>query len=134
MDWRDVQQSNTSHALHLLPDVQPGRVRPLTANITGTWFIDDTGYISINGTQIASGSSVYPNGLAFTVPDADLLAGTNTLSVTTSSDDTSDDGVRVIITTATASPSPTGAPEPASLVLVAAAAGALAWRRLAARA
>jgi hypothetical protein len=89
-----------------------------TAVISGLWYIDDTGTLSINGTVIDTQTRTW-NGVAFTIPDSDLNAGTNTISVTMTSDDGIDDGARVVFTTATASPVGTSAaPEPSSLLLL----------------
>lgn len=83
-----------------------------TAVITGTWYVDDTGTLSINGIPIDTETRTF-NGVSFTVPDADLVAGINTLSVTMTANDQTDDGIRVEISQATAD-----TPEPGTLVML----------------
>lgn len=93
-------------------------LNPSTANISGTWFIDDDGTLNINGTQIGSGVDTFVSGLPFTIPDSDLNAGMNTISMTITSDNLNDDGVRLIFTNAIASPTTTTVSEPSSLALL----------------
>lgn len=88
-----------------------------TAVISGTWYIDDNGALSINGISLATGSDTF-NGAPFSIPTADLLSGTNTITVTMTSDDGGDDGVRVQFTTATANALTSTTPEPSSLILL----------------
>ncbi len=82
-----------------------------TAVITGIWSIDDTGTLFINGIPIDTETRTFA-GVSFTVPDADLIDGINTLSVAMTADDGMDDGARVEITQATAD-----TPEPCTLVM-----------------
>ena len=77
----------------------------------------------MNGTEIGAGDDTF-NGIAFLVPDADLLSGTNTISVEMVSDDESDDGVRVQFSQDTASPL-SATPLPGALPLFAGGLGAL---------
>lgn len=105
-------------------------LNPSTANISGTWFIDDTGTLSINGIVIGSGSDTFVSGLPFTIPDADLNAGTNTISMTITSDNLADDGARLSFTSATASPSSVSTvPEPGTMTLLGLGGAALAALR-----
>lgn len=69
-------------------------VGPIAA-ITGTWYIDDTGTLSVNGHLVDAESDNFVSGSAFTIPAAFLVPGVNAIAVIMTSDDLRDDGVRV---------------------------------------
>jgi hypothetical protein len=86
-----------------------------SASISGSWTIDDAGTLNLNGNQLGSLSSGGWSSLhSFSVPtgSADFVLGTNTLSITITSDDRFLEGARLEGTLTTAS---TGVPEPATL-------------------
>jgi hypothetical protein len=107
-------------------------LNPATATISGVWGISDTGTLSINGQVIDTQSNTVLGGVIFTVPDADLLSGSNTIAITMTSDDGSDDGVRLLFNSATAAQLAGAVPEPSTwtmLILGFAGIGFMAYRR-----
>ena len=107
-------------------------LNPATATISGVWAISDTGTLSINGHVIDTESNTFFGGTTFTLPDADLLSGSNTIAMTMTSDDGSDDGVRLLFRTATATQLTGAVPEPstwAMLILGFVGIGFMAYRR-----
>lgn len=109
---------------------------PSSVVITGEWAVDNSGYIMVNGTQVATGASgLVANGTlgafksftSFTLnfSNADFISGTNTIDFyvtnsTAGSPNTT--GLNVDISSATAS----AAPEPVSFSLAGIALAALA--------
>jgi hypothetical protein len=86
-----------------------------SASISGTWTIDDGGTLALNGNTLGTLTSGGWSSLhSFSVPtgSADFVVGTNTLSITITSDDRFLEGARLEGTLTTAS---TGVPEPATL-------------------
>ncbi len=85
-----------------------------TAQFTGgEWTIDDEGYIQLNGTTIASlGDGNWGSLLSFNIPTSDLVAGVNTLTITSINSDSYIEGVRLegTLTVAPAPPSITSQP------------------------
>ena len=85
-----------------------------TAQFTGgEWTIDDEGYIQLNGTTIASlGDGNWGSLLSFNIPTSDLVAGVNTLTITSINSDSYIEGVRLegTLTVALAPPSITSQP------------------------
>jgi hypothetical protein len=78
-----------------------------TAVISGQWGIDDYGQLFINGIAISpyetgGGSPYWGYPMSFSVPDADLLPGLNTITAVMQGSDQNYDGVRVEFDTATA--------------------------------
>ena len=62
---------------------------------SGAFAADDTGTIYINGHELASAVNAWANWTSFTIPTADLVVGTNTLSLVTSNGDYELEGLRV---------------------------------------
>ena len=83
-----------------------------TSDITGNWSVDDDGTLNVNGNLIDTEPN-FINGVAFDIPVADLVAGTNSITVVMVSDNNYDDGVRVQFDQTLAS-----APEPAAWMLL----------------
>ena len=67
-----------------------------TVSISGSWAIDDTGTLSLNGNQISTASAQY-SLKAFSVPvgSAFFKPGVNSLTITMTSSDNNMDGVRL---------------------------------------
>jgi hypothetical protein len=84
------------------------------------WYIDDDGTLSANGHLVDTEDDTF-SGAAFTIPTTDLVSGTNTITVTMTSDDQVDDGMRVQFT----NPTTSATPLPAALPLFAGGLGAL---------
>ncbi|HWB55149.1 MAG TPA: hypothetical protein VG722_13185 [Tepidisphaeraceae bacterium] len=83
-----------------------------SVTISGSWTLDDQGTLSINGHQISSlGNSNWGSMHSFTVPNADLVQGTNSLVITITSDDRFLEGVRLegLVTGTAAVPLPAAA-------------------------
>jgi hypothetical protein len=127
--WIGVQATNTG-----LPGVG-GNAPPYTftlaftlssipSSITGTWYIDDEGSLFANGTQIGAEGDDTFTGAAFSIPSADLVTGSNTISVEMLYADGVDDGTRVEFNPISTS----GVPEPGSLFLCSAGAAAILFR------
>lgn len=111
-----------------------------TAQISGFWGIDDYGQLFINGIPLSpsftGGNNPWGFSTSFTVPDADLLPGLNTITAVIQQSDQTYEGVRVEFDTATADPNPTGVPDATStaLLLGIASATLAAGRRMTRRA
>jgi hypothetical protein len=102
---------------------------PSTAALAGTWWIDDTGFLAVNGNTVDTQANDY-TGVSFTVPSADFVMGLNTISVTMTVGDGLWDGTRVSFSTVQGITAAT--PLPAALPLFAGGLGALGvlgWRR-----
>jgi hypothetical protein len=87
-----------------------------SVHISGTWFIDDDGTLSVNGHLIDTESDTF-SGAGFTVPTADLVSGLNNITITMTSDDRVLDGVRLQYSSDTGG-SRSGVPEPATWALM----------------
>jgi hypothetical protein len=111
-----------------------------TAQISGFWGIDDYGQLFINGIPLSpsftGGNNPWGFSTSFTVPDADLLPGLNTITAVIQQSDQTYEGVRVEFDTATADPNPTGVTDATStaLLLGIASATLAAGRRMTRRA
>ena len=65
------------------------------SSAAGEFLADDSGAIYINGHELASAVNAWGSWNNFTIPTADLVVGTNTLSLVTSNSDDELEGVRV---------------------------------------
>ena len=97
-----------------------------TAVIKGTWYSDDQSTFYVNDDGIDTQNDTF-NGVAFSIPDEDLVSGLNTLTIVMTSDDLTDDGIRVEFSQATAN-SLSPVPEPNSILLLAGLALGIGWR------
>ena len=80
-----------------------------TAILSGSWTVDDAGTLSVNGHTISTLTSGDPwtSLHSFTVPNADLLPGVNTITMQITSSDNFLEGVRLNgSVTGTATPEP----------------------------
>lgn len=93
---------------------------PSTAALSGTWWIDDSGVLLVNGHIVDSQAADY-HGVAFTVPSADFITGLNTISVEMAAGDGLWDGTRVAFSTVAGITAASTVPEPASLAILATA-------------
>lgn len=68
-----------------------------SASLTGgMWTIDDGGTLALNGTTLGTlGSGNWTSLHAFTAPSSDFLPGVNTLTITITSSDQFEEGVRL---------------------------------------
>jgi hypothetical protein len=109
-----------------------------TAQISGFWGIDDYGQLFMNGIALSPSLSGgdYPWGysMSFSVPDADLLPGLNTITAVLQQSDDNYEGVRVEFDTATADPAGVPDATSAALLLGIASAALAAGRRMTSRA
>jgi hypothetical protein len=108
-----------------------------SAVISGFWSLDDYGQLFVNGIAVSSAGAGGPSPywgheMSFTVPDADLVQGINTLTVQMQSSDDNYDGIRVEFDTATANAITNGVPDASStaLLLGVASAALAAARRM----
>lgn len=102
---------------------------PNLAVLSGTWFIDDAGTLSVNGHLVDTETADY-NGVAFSVPNADFVTGLNTITMTMTTGDGLWDGVRIAFNDVEGITSAT--PLPAALPLFAgglSALGLFGWRK-----
>ena len=109
-----------------------------TAQISGFWGIDDFGQLFINGIPLSSslsgGNNPWGYSMSFSVADADLNAGLNTITVVLQQSDQTYEGVRVEFDTATADPAGVPDATSAALLLGIASATLAAGRRMTRRA
>lgn len=99
------------------------------AVLSGTWWIDDAGTLSVNGNLVDTESDDY-TGVVFSVPNADFVAGLNTITMTMTLGDGLWDGARIAFSDVEGITSAT--PLPAALLLFAGGLGAFGlfgWRK-----
>jgi len=118
-DWiaRDASISNNGPAPYTF-QVTFSLADTTGASLSGSWAVDDSGTIDLNGNQIGSLGSGAWGGLTSVSDNSHFVTGLNTLSITISSDDEFLEAVRFegSVTGDLGSPA---VPEPASMVLLA---------------
>ena len=98
-----------------------------SASLTGgMWTIDDGGTLALNGNTLSTlGSGNWGSLHSFTAPSTDFVPGINTLTITITSSDQYEEGVR-LEGNLTVSPLRSGVPEPSTGVLLLSGLGLLA--------
>lgn len=99
-----------------------------SAALSGSWTVDDSGELLLNGHVIATlGDGSWGSLHTFTVPNSDFVAGTNTLTIEITDTDNFLEGVNLAGTLTTG---PSTVPEPATVTLLGPALVCLSvWRR-----